>query len=332
MKTVIEIRELRKTFGDFIAVNGISFSVNQGEVFGLLGPNGAGKSTIMKMMYCSAKPTSGEVYILGLNQKKDAPRIKTRIGVVPQEDSLDGEFTVKENLLVQGSYYLLDPIVAQRKSEELLRVVKLERESHQMIYALSGGMKRRLSIARGLMNTPEIVFLDEPTTGLDPHARLWIWDFLNQLKAEMNTVVLTTHYMEEAEKICDRIAIVDQGKILTIGTPATLIKDHVGVDVVEIDVDRKEMGYWMARAKEKNLNYMALGKTLFLHFDEKQNPSEILNLVGGARFTLRRATLNDVFLKLTGKNIDSNVAPGDEGSAGAGNNERESSGEGVIAE
>jgi lipooligosaccharide transport system ATP-binding protein len=303
LSQIIEIRDLKKSFGDFTAVNNLSLHVAKGEILGLLGPNGAGKTTTMKMMYCSLIPDEGEIFILGLNHKKNFRQIKSRIGVVPQEDGLDQDFTVRENLIVQGQYFLMDKIVAQRKADDLLRLVRLEKKANSAVQSLSGGMKRRLAIARGLMNSPEVLFFDEPTTGLDPHARIWIWDFLNQLKANMGTVVLTTHYMDEAERLCDRVAIMDEGKILEIGSPKEMIKSQVGTDVLEIDVDTKDLGYWSGRLKEKNISYLVLGKTIFIHLISKEQIQEVMSLVVGERFLLRKASLNDVFLKLTGREI-----------------------------
>lgn len=296
----IEIKDLVKKYDDKIAVNGINLEIYKGECFGILGPNGAGKSTTMKLMYCSALITSGELYVLGLNVKKNFREIKSRIGIVPQDDGLDPDFSVLENLLVYSNFHNIPPKEAEERSQELLRMMKLEEYQHRSVETLSGGMKRRLAIARSLLNSPELVFLDEPTTGLDPQARIWIWDFFKNFKSEQNTIVLTTHYMEEAEQMCDRVAIIDDGKILTIGEPRKLIADLIGQEVVEFEVSQSDLGYYLGRLKEQEYRYQVIQNTIMVMVQKGQDSRKVMDLVSSHNIYIRRPTLNDVFLKLAG--------------------------------
>ncbi len=308
MRTVVEAKGLSKRLGDRLVVNQINFEVSKGECFGMLGPNGAGKSSTLKMMYCSSEVTHGELYILGLNVKNNPREIKSRIGVIPQEDSLDHEFTVLENLLIYASYFNLDQMIAQKRAADLIRMVHLEDKQDSPISSLSGGMKRRLSIARGMMNQPELLFLDEPTSGLDPQARLWIWDFLKSIKEEMGTVVLTTHYMEEAEALCDRIAIMDDGKILAMGSPQELILKHAGKEVVEFECESKDIQYYVNRLKEKNLDYNMIRKTMTVFLPQPDQGHPVVDMVSSPKLTVRKPSLNDVFLKLAGHDLREDIA------------------------
>ncbi len=292
-----------KKYGDFPAVEGISLEIAQGECFGILGPNGAGKSTLMRVMYGSSQITSGEVFILGLNVKLHMSEIKSRIGVVPQEDGLDTDLSVIENLLIYGSFYGLDRKVISDRADYLLRLMKMEDRTDRAVETLSGGLKRRLAIARGLINQPDILFLDEPTTGLDPQARRWIWDFFKSLKEQKSTLILTTHYMEEAEVLCDRIAIVDHGKILAIGKPVDLIREHIGYEVVEFDCSAKDLNYYVEKVKAQNFDYQVYHQTIHVFMKEHQSAKEIIQHFLSDRVVIRRPSLNDVFLRFSGAQL-----------------------------
>jgi lipooligosaccharide transport system ATP-binding protein len=297
------MKELTKRYDDKIVVNGISLEIQKGECFGLLGPNGAGKSTAMKMMYCSVLVTSGELYVLGLNVKKNFLEIKNRIGVVPQDDGLDPDFTVLENLLVYANYHNIPHKEAEPRAMSLLRLMKLEEYQNREIETLSGGMRRRLAVARGLINQPELLFLDEPTTGLDPQARIWIWDFFKHMRDEKSTIVLTTHYMEEAEQICDRVAIMDDGKILTIGTPSDLIAEHIGKEIVEFETNSVDLNYYIGRLREAGYAYQVIKNTVQVLIRGAQEGREAMSLFASDKISLRKPTLNDVFLKLAGREL-----------------------------
>lgn len=225
---IVTARALTKDYGSLRAVDAIDFEIARGECFGFLGPNGAGKTTVMRITYCFMPPTSGEVRVFGLDVTKNPSGIKARIGVMPQEDNLDPDLTVFENLIVYARYFDIPKKVSSGLASELLEFVELQGKARVKIGDLSGGMKRRLILARSLINNPELLVLDEPTTGLDPHSRHAVWDKLNLLKAKGTTLILTTHYMEEAEKLCDRVAIMDRGKIVTIDSPERLMQVHGG--------------------------------------------------------------------------------------------------------
>jgi len=302
-KIAVELKDLKKKYDENYVVNGINLEIPKGECFGLLGPNGAGKSTTMKMMYCSALVTSGELYVLGLNVKKNFREIKSRIGVIPQEDGLDPDFSVIENLVVYASYHEIPAKVALEKAQSLLRIMKLEEYADRSVDTLSGGMKRRLAISRGLMNSPELLFLDEPTTGLDPQARLWIWEFIKQMKNEKSTVVLTTHYMEEAERLCDRVAIMDEGKILSIGKPADLILEHIGIEVVEFETNPVDLNYYLGRLREGGYSYQVIQETVMIMINPSQEGRKAIELIASDKIFIRKPTLNDVFLKLAGHHL-----------------------------
>ncbi len=303
MKIVVEAKGLVKQFGDKKVVDGVDLEIHKGEIFGLLGPNGAGKSSTMKMMYCSSSVTDGELYVLGLNAKKNFREIKSRVGVVPQEDGLDANFTARENLLLFAGYHRIDKLVAENRTEELIRLMKLEDERDQYTNVLSGGMRRRLAIARGMVNNPELLFLDEPTAGLDPDVRMWIWEFLEKISADMGTVILTTHYMEEAEKLCHRIAIMEKGKILTIGSPRKLIQEHIGSQVVELEIAVKDMSYYISRVKANGLRYQVIGNSINVHLHDHQDPKDVLQVVHSENVAIRKPNLSDVFMKLAGHEL-----------------------------
>ncbi len=300
---VIQAKNLVKKYDGKSVVDGISFEVFKGECFGILGPNGAGKSTTMKLMYCSALLNSGELYVLDLNVKKNYREIKSRIGVVPQDEGLDTDLSVFENLLVFAGYHEIKKQEAIHRAKTLLRTMHLDEYSDRSIETLSGGMKRRLAIARGLLNNPDLLILDEPTTGLDPQARIWIWDFFAQLKKEQGTLVITTHYMEEAEAICDRIAIIDHGKILAIGAPKDLIRQEIGREVVEFETNPIDLNYYLGRLKSAGYQYQVIKNTVNILIQEGQEGRKAIELVAGDRITIRRPTLNDLFLKLSGHEL-----------------------------
>jgi len=303
MENVVEIKQVYKRFGETPAVNGVSLEIFRGECFGLLGPNGAGKSTLMKMMYGSSLVQEGELYILGLNIKKSAKEVKSRIGVVPQDEALDSDFSVIENLQVYSDFHGLSFQAAQERIQALLKLLKLEDVSYRGVEELSGGLKRRLAIARGLINNPDVLFLDEPTTGLDPQARIWLWDFFRQMKAMNGTLIMTTHYMEEAEQICDRIAIMDKGKILSIGQPKDLIAEHIGKEVVEFEVAAIDLNYYLGRLKENAYQYQVVKNSVLVLIKEHQEGRKVFDLVASNKIIIRKPTLNDVFLKLAGHDL-----------------------------
>ena len=302
---MIRAKDLKKTYKDFVAVNGINFQVYRGESFGLLGPNGAGKSTTMKMISSVSQRTSGELEILGKEPNDQGPEIRAHLGVVPQKDLLDRELKVWENLMVYGRYFGLSRKWLKGKIEELLDFAQLQDKRNAKADDLSGGMQRRLAIARGLVNEPEILLLDEPTTGLDPQARHILWDRLFRLKEQGVTLVITTHYMDEAEQLCDRLIVMDKGEIMAEGAPADLIKQYSSKEVVEVrfGADRNEviakelegMGDRIEVLPDRILIYTEQGEALLAKIIESgKNP--ITSLV-------RRSSLEDVFLRLTGRTL-----------------------------
>ncbi|UJP08749.1 ABC transporter ATP-binding protein [Microbacterium sp. KUDC0406] len=307
---VIAARDLVKAYRvkgkpDFLAVDGLSFDVAPGESFGLLGPNGAGKSTTMKMVGAVSARTGGELSILGLDPDRYGPEIRSRLGVVPQQDTLDGELNVRENLYIYGRYFGLPAKVCREKAEELLDFAQLAEKASSKVDQLSGGMKRRLTIARGLINDPRILLLDEPTTGLDPQARHVLWDRLFRLKEQGTTLVLTTHYMDEAEQLCDRLVVVDKGRIMAEGTPASLIREHSSREVLEVrfgsahnaDAARRMQGIGdrVEELPDRVLVYAQDGEAA-LEQVSARDLHPITSLV-------RRSSLEDVFLRLTGRSL-----------------------------
>ena len=300
METMVLAENLTKKFGDFVAVDAVNFYVDQGELFGFLGPNGAGKTTTMKMIYCVSPKTSGRLEVAGVDVDQNPRKIKELIGVAPQENNLDPDFTVIENLITYSRYFDIPKNEAQARAKKLLEFFQLEEKKDIVIERLSTGMKRRLILARALLNEPRMLVLDEPTIGLDPQARHMIWQRLRDLRAEGVTNLLTTHYMEEAEVLCDRLVIMDSGKIITEGKPKNLIEKYIEGDVLEITAGEDITTY----LKENH------GQ---LHFEKVENkvhifskdPDRLLrDLVGKFRIEstlVRRATLEDVFLELTGR-------------------------------
>jgi lipooligosaccharide transport system ATP-binding protein len=305
LESTLVARGLKKSYDGFEAVKGVDFEVHPGECFGFLGPNGAGKTTTMKMIYGAVIPTGGELDVAGLDVKRCERKIKRRIGVVPQENNLDDELKVRENLLVYGRYYDLPRKVALQRADELLEFVQLTEKAESKVEQLSGGMKRRLLIARALINDPEIVVLDEPTTGLDPQARHLVWDRLRELTGEGKTLLLTTHYMEEAARLCDRLVIMEGGLIIAEGSPKQLVEEHVSPEVLEFrggpeDLERlrpivEAASDAVERSGEALLAFTADGGALME--EVRSSGIEVENTV------YRHAGLEDVFLRLTGRRL-----------------------------
>jgi lipooligosaccharide transport system ATP-binding protein len=304
---LIRARGLVKRFGTFTAVDGIDFELSRGEAFGFLGPNGAGKSSTMRMIGCVSPPSGGELSILGLDPVRDGPAIRARLGVVPQEDTLDVELTVRENLLVYGRYFGLPRHVIAERTARLLDFVQLSDRADDQVEPLSGGMKRRLTIARSLINEPDVMLLDEPTTGLDPQARHMVWDRLFRLKQQGVTLLLTTHYMDEAEQLCDRLVVMDRGKIAAGGSPRELIGRYSTPEVLELRFDPAEHEL----AAEKLAAVPAerrevLADRVLLYAADGDAALAAVRTLGLEPLTslVRRSTLEDVFLRLTGRRLE----------------------------
>jgi lipooligosaccharide transport system ATP-binding protein len=302
---LISARGLTKRYGDFTAVDAIDFDVAKGESFGLLGPNGAGKSTTMRIIAATSQRTSGTITILGRDPEEHGPQIRAHLGVVPQQDNLDTELTVTENLFIYGRYFGLSKKFIRTKIEELLEFAQLEEKRDVKVDALSGGMKRRLTIARALVSEPDILMLDEPTTGLDPQARHILWDRLFRLKEIGVTLVITTHFMDEAEQLCDRLVVMDKGKIMAEGSPLELIKAYSTKEVLEVRFgsDRNKEIAPTLRAMcdrieelpDRILMYVEDGEALLEEIlNKKLHPTTSL---------VRRSSLEDVFLRLTGRTL-----------------------------
>lgn len=297
---IITAHNLEKYFGTLAAVDGISFSVQKGEIFGFLGPNGAGKTTVMKMIHCVSKRTRGDLLVFGMDTDRDPRTIKQRLGVVPQENNPDPDFTVFQNLTIYARYFGITRTEAEERAEELLEFMQLSEKRDAPIETLSGGMKRRLIIARALMNEPELLILDEPTIGLDPQARHLIWEKLRHLRSLGCTLLMTTHYLDEAERLCDRLVIMDTGKILVEGSPAELVKKYAGDEIVEAAASPEII----ACLKEERVRFEVFGDIIQVQADDPQIVARILmERCRRERITVRRATLEDVFLKLTGRTL-----------------------------
>jgi lipooligosaccharide transport system ATP-binding protein len=305
-EVLVRARGLTKRFGSFIAVDGINFDLFRGEAFGFLGPNGAGKSSTMRMLGCVSPPTLGDLTILGGDPIRDGAAIRARLGVVPQEDTLDGELTVRENLLVYGRYFGLPRKLINERTDQLLDFVQLTERANDQVDPLSGGMKRRLTIARSLINDPEILILDEPTTGLDPQARHVVWDRLFSLKQRGVTLILTTHYMEEAEQLCDRLVVMDHGRIAAEGTPRELIAQYSTPEVVELRFPPGQQEEWVAKIKDLSPERMEVtADRMLLYAADGDEFLERVRAAGIEPLTelVRRSTLEDVFLHLTGRTL-----------------------------
>ncbi|WP_433356935.1 ABC transporter ATP-binding protein [Microtetraspora malaysiensis] len=304
---MIFARGLVKRFGDFTAVNGIDVEVAPGEAFGFLGPNGAGKSSTMRMISCVSAPTSGELRILGMDPVRDGTRIRARLGVCPQLDHLDPDLTVRENLTTYARYFGLSRAEGQRRADELLDFVQLRDRAGSTVEPLSGGMKRRLTIARAMINEPDIVLLDEPTTGLDPQARHLLWERLFRLKQRGTTLVLTTHYMDEAEQLCDRLVVMDGGKIVAEGSPRSLIETYSTAEVVELRFpDGLDLNAdYAAKMSGIGQRVDPLPDRVLLYADDGDAALAEVHRRGltPSSVLVRRSTLEDVFLHLTGRTL-----------------------------
>ena len=299
---VLSAQGLRKSYGDLEVVAGIDLAIAKGECFGLLGPNGAGKTTTLRLLLGLIEPDAGSIDMLGHTIPADAPRARQRMGVVPQMDNLDPDFTVRENLEAYGRYFGVRSSQIAARLPELLDFAGLSGRADAKIQALSGGMKRRLTLARALVNDPEVIFLDEPTTGLDPQARHLMWQGLRRLTGQGKTIVLTTHFMDEAERLCDRLAIMDRGRIIAEGRPRELIEQHIEPSVVELygeDVATwgKAFGDVLCQRQEM------VGETLFCYTQDGAPLMQNLEAQRGLRYLHRPANLEDVFLKLTGREL-----------------------------
>src|SRR5947209_8220620 len=306
MDVVVEACNLTKSYGSFLAVKGIDFTVRRQECFGFLGPNGAGKTSTMKMIYCRTPLSGGTLRVLGMDVQRNERKVKSKIGVVTQENDLDPDLTVIQNLIVYASFFGIPRGVATDKGDDLLEFVQLQDKRKQYVHELSGGMKRRLTIARALVNDPALLILDEPTTALDPQARLLVWQKLGELKARGVTLLITTHYMEEAARLCDRLLIMHEGKILAEGTPRDLIAGHVAEYVVELPVDSHHNEPLLDALGERVRFMEKVGDTLFVYSEDGMTVRSSLAELGvppGAALT-REATLEDVFLRLTGRDLD----------------------------
>ncbi len=295
---IIEGKYICKRYGQIQALNNVSFYVKHGEIVGFLGPNGAGKTTLIKLITCTSYKTSGNLTVFGLDTEKSPKLIKSKIGLVPQDNNFDPDFTVYENLLVFSRYFGISKKEAEQRIEKLLDFVELKNKKDEKVTDLSGGMKRKLIIARSLINEPQLIILDEPTTGLDPQARRKIWEMVEDLKKHGKTIILTTHYMEEAEKLCDRVYIMDAGKIITEGKPEVLIKEYIGTETVEIsnckDID-------ISSIKGKKVFFK---DRIYIHTDDKKNALEqLVNICTDIKFSVRPSNLEDLFIYLTGKEL-----------------------------
>jgi lipooligosaccharide transport system ATP-binding protein len=302
----VRARGLTKRFGSFTAVDGIDFDLFRGEAFGFLGPNGAGKSSTMRMLGCVSPPTLGELTILGGNPVRDGASIRARLGVVPQEDTLDAELSVRENLLVYGRYFGLPRKLIDERTDQLLDFVQLTERADDMVEPLSGGMKRRLTIARSLINDPDILILDEPTTGLDPQARHVVWDRLFSLKQRGVTLILTTHYMDEAEQLCDRLVVMDHGRFAAEGTPRDLIDRYSTPEVLELRFAPELREVAVEKIKDLSPERTEVtADRMLVYADDGDDFLRRVHLAGLTPLTelVRRSTLEDVFLHLTGRTL-----------------------------
>lgn len=303
--SVVEAKNLRKSYNSLEAVGGVSFNMLSGRCYGILGPNGAGKTTLIAMIHCFLSPTSGSLTVLGLNVSTEHRQIKYKSGVVPQENNLDVELTVMENLIVYGHYFDIAREEAKARAERLLNFFQLTDKRNVSVEHLSGGMKRKLILARALINNPQLLILDEPTTGLDPEARQQMWQFMRRLKGQGMSIILTTHYMEEAAHLCDDLFIMDKGKIIEKGCPSELVEKHIGPYVLEIEVEASREGEFLSIVRERTHSFQKRGSTYYLYLDEEEhfNFQSSLQYCGITYQLLRPANLEDVFLTLTGRKL-----------------------------
>ncbi|WP_167176234.1 ABC transporter ATP-binding protein [Saccharomonospora amisosensis] len=302
---MVEAKAVVKRFGGFEAVRGIDVHVRQGEAFGFLGPNGAGKSSTMRMIACVSPRSEGELRVLGMDPDRDGPRIRARIGVVPQQDNLDSELTVRQNLQVYGRYFGLSRAHVRAKAQELMEFAQLTDRADDEVEPLSGGMKRRLTIARSLVNDPELLLLDEPTTGLDPQARHLLWDRLFRLKSTGVTLIITTHYMDEAEQLCDRLVVMDGGHIVAEGSPSGLIERYSTREVLEMRFLPGEQETAAGQVSDLGQRIEVLPDRVLVYTDEGETALQQSHARGlrPVSSLVRRSTLEDVFLRLTGRSL-----------------------------
>ncbi|MDR2549309.1 MAG: ATP-binding cassette domain-containing protein [Desulfobulbus sp.] len=299
---ILRVNNLGKRFNGLVAVDSVSFAVRTGECFGLLGPNGAGKTSTIRMMYGFSPPNSGTISILGLDIATQWRLIRSRIGICQQDNTLDPDLTVFQNLLIFAGYFRIPRHLASERAEELLQFFALDKKREAKVGELSGGLARRLTLARALINDPELIILDEPTTGLDPQSRHLLWERLHALRARGKTFILTTHYMEEAAQLCDRLVIMDHGRILVEGTPASLINEHVGRSIIEIDSPEREGLRQFLRSHQ--VDYDELANRFIIYSNGDLAIEQALREGFCSRqCTFRSATLEDVFLRLTGREL-----------------------------
>jgi lipooligosaccharide transport system ATP-binding protein len=303
---ILSVADLRKSYGEsagrHTVIDGLSFALKRGECYGLLGPNGAGKTTTLRLCLGLTSPDSGDIRLVGKDIPQEARIARTRIGVVPQADNLDPDFTVTENLLVYGRYFGIAVAEIHARIPKLLEFANLTAKKDANIGELSGGMKRRLTLARALINDPDLIFMDEPTTGLDPQARHMIWERLKALLNEGKTILLTTHFMDEAERLCDRLAVIDHGRMIAEGSPRDLIAQHIEAEVVEVYGDNAlAWGDTVGRGKAARIE--TSGETVFCYTNDAKPLLEVLHDTNGIRYLHRPANLEDLFLKLTGREM-----------------------------
>jgi lipooligosaccharide transport system ATP-binding protein len=305
MDAIIQATGLTKKFGDLVAVDGIDFAVAQGESFGFLGPNGAGKTSTMKMIGATSPISGGSLSVLGLNPTEDGPTLRSRLGVVPQENNLDEELSVYDNLMMYGRYFDMSRAEIRERIDELLTFVQLTEKKDAKIQALSGGMKRRVVIARGLIHDPDLFILDEPTTGLDPQARHVLWDRLYRLKQQGVTLIITTHYMDEAEQLCDRLVVMDKGKIVAEGSPRSLIAEYAPGEVVELRFPVGVLETLSSQIEDLAPRTEVLADRALIYTDDAELMISTVNSNSLEPETVlaRRSTLEDVFLHLTGRSL-----------------------------
>jgi len=303
--SLIHARGLTKSFGDFVAVDAVDFDVATGESFGFLGPNGAGKTSTMRMIGCVSPISGGTLRVMGMDPSRDGPRIRSRLGVVPQQDALDVELTVRENLVIYGRYFGLDRAEVSRRADELLEFAQLTERANDQVEPLSGGMKRRLTIARSLINEPTMLLLDEPTTGLDPQARHLLWDRLYRLKQQGVTLVLTTHYMDEAEQLCDRLVVMDKARIVAEGSPRDLIGRYSTKEVTELRFAPGEAASLDGQLEGIAQRVETLPDRVLLYADDGEAAAAAVHERGlrPESVLVRRSSLEDVFLRLTGRSL-----------------------------
>lgn len=303
MEIIVSAKNLRKKYGELEVVRGINFDVVKGECFGFLGPNGAGKTTTVRMIQCFSEPSGGELTVFGMDVKNHSREIKPRIGVVPQDDLLDIDLKVRENLTIFARYFGIPDRIANERADEALDFLQIKDKQGEKVDKLSGGMRRRLLIARALINKPQLLMFDEPTTGLDPQARHLIWAKVRELMERGVTIVLTTHYMEEASQLCERIAIMDRGVFIAEGRPKDLVRRHVGDEVVEIRTNHADTKAIMGRLEGCNYVTETYADTMYIFFREGCGVMPKLVDMGISNYIHRLATLEDVFLKLTGREL-----------------------------